>query len=386
MSHTIATIAVVLFWCSVAELLYSYLLYPLLLRLLSGAFGRPALFEQGREPTVAVMVPVYNEAKVIAGKLHDIFSCDYPPEKLSVWVGSDCSNDGTDKIVENYEDPRVHLWRSTARSGKAGILNGLVPQAEAEIIVFTDADIHFKPDSLRILAGNFADPVIGGVGGHTVQRKNGAVVRNDEMRYREFEAGQKTLEARLHSTISVFGSFYAVRKSLFIPFHPHTYSNDDVMMPMNVIRQGYRMYFDPLAVSFEESVEQTEIEFSRRVRIGAGNFQAFFWLLDFLNPFKGWPWFCYVSHKVTRWFSPFFLILGALSCAIAAGTAPGPLYKILLGLGGCAIIAGVLHPILKLPKSRSWVFFLVMNVAVLLGFFRFLHGIRNAAWTRTERV
>ncbi|MBN1128980.1 MAG: glycosyltransferase family 2 protein [Chitinispirillaceae bacterium] len=385
MLQIIITIVVVLFWCSIAVLLYSYLLYPLLLPLLARTFGRPARFTSGNEPTIAVMVPVYNEAKVIEGKLRDILSCDYPPDKLSVWVGSDCSDDGTDDIVGNCGDTRVHLWRSPVRSGKAGILNRLVVQADAEIIVFTDADIRFERNSLRVLAGNFADPAVGGVGGHTIQRKSGMVVKNEEMRYRAFEASQKMLEARLNSTISAFGSFYAIRKSLFVPFHPHTYSNDDVMMPMNIIRQGYRMYFDIRAVSYEEAVEQTDIEFGRRVRISAGNFQAFFWLLDFLNPFRGWPWFCYVSHKVTRWFSPLILLIALVCCGLVAFGTSLVLYKIFLAFGFLTLVLGLLHKIMPLPYGHAFFYFLVMNIAVLFGFFRFLRGIRSAVWARTER-
>ena len=276
MNGIMGIIIIVVFWCCIAEVVYSYLLYPLILAVCARLFGNPVKSAPEHEPTVAVVIPVHNEAAVIADKIRNVLAVDYPTDKLSIWVGSDCSTDQTEETVRTINDPCVHLWTAPSRSGKAGVLNQLVPLVDAEIIVFTDADILFDQDCIRWLVCHYDDPKVGGVGGVTAQRKKGGEVDNEEARYRRFEAYQKTLEARLHSTISAFGSFYSIRKRLFVPFHPHTYSNDDVMMPMNIIRQGYRMYFEPQSVSYEETVEQPDIEFSRRVRIGAGNFQAFF--------------------------------------------------------------------------------------------------------------
>ena len=162
--------AVVIFWCSIAELAYSYLIYPVLLWFLAWRFGRPSKLSQNYEPSIAVVIAVYNEEKVIAEKLHTIFAVDYAPEKLSVWIGSDCSTDMTEEIVRNFGDPRIHLWVAPERSGKAGILNHLVPQVDAEILVLTDADIMFEKDCLRELVKHFIDPEVGGVGGSSKGR------------------------------------------------------------------------------------------------------------------------------------------------------------------------------------------------------------------------
>ena len=251
-------IIAIVFWLSVFEVAYSYLVYPLLLRIVAKWFGHPSVSSDDYTPAFAVIIPAYNEEKVIAGKLHNIFSSDYPPDKLTAWVGSDCSTDRTEEIAGQFGDPRVKVWRSPERCGKAGILNRVIPLADAEIVLLTDADIILDRESIRRLARHFADPRIGGVGGITLQRSAnpaaGGPVRNEETFYRGYEAGQKTLESRLHSTISAFGSFYAIRRSLFVPLHQNTYSNDDVMTPMNIIRQGYRMYFEPEAVSYEAIV------------------------------------------------------------------------------------------------------------------------------------
>jgi cellulose synthase/poly-beta-1,6-N-acetylglucosamine synthase-like glycosyltransferase len=383
------TIIAALFWFSLFEVVYSYVLYPWLLRILAGRYGRPARSSDDYFPSVAVVIPARNEEKVLAGKLSNIFASDYPPDKLTVWIGSDMSTDRTEEIARQFGDARVKVWRPPERCGKAGILNRVIPMAEAEIVLLTDADIMLDAGSIRMLTRHFADPEVGGVGGITLQRSairaGGQPAANEEAFYRGYEAAQKTLESRLHSTISAFGSFYAIRRRLFVPLPRNTYSNDDVMTPMNIIRQGYRMYFEPAALSYEEIVPHMTIEFNRRVRIGAGNYQAFFRLLDFLNPLRGWPFFCYVSHKVTRWFSPLFIALAGISCVALSCLSNAPVYRALSVVGVAGVLAGLLHKAIPVRAARRLYYFMAMNVALFCGFFRFLGGIRSATWSRTIR-
>ena len=387
MHYYFAVFLIALFWLSIFEVAYSYVLYPILLRLFAWRLTRPCAVDAAYEPTVAVAVPVHNEEQVIARKLQNILAADYPSGKLSVWVGSDQSTDRTNEIVEAFQDSRVHLWNSPVRCGKAGILNALVPRMDADIVLFTDADIMMEPDGIRMLVRDFADPEVGGVGGVTLQRSATLAHsgETEESSYRNYEVKLKTLESGLHSTISAFGPFYAIRRALFVPYHPHTYSNDDVIMPMNIIRQGYRMYFDPHAISCEDAAPSIAVEFKRRVRIGAGNFQAFIWLLDFLNPKWGWPCFCYISHKVTRWFSPLFICCAAVCCGVLSFTSEYHLYKMLFISGLVVATSGIFHKLLPVRITRNAYYFMMMNIAVILGFFRFLAGIRTATWSRTKR-
>lgn len=372
-------------WVSLAVVLYSYTLYPLLLLLFVRFFGRPVQQNQGYMPTIGVLVPAHNEERVIGKKIHNILALHYPPEKLSVWVGSDCSTDATEEIVAGYPDKRVHLWVAPQRGGKTGVLNRLAPLIDAEIILFTDANTMHRPDCLSAIVRNFADPDVGGVAGHIEHAKSGDDETGEGI-YRSFESRQKHMEGLLHSTISAFGGFYAVRKEAFRPIPDNAYSNDDVLIPMNVIRQGLRVVYEPDAVSEEENTGSVMIEFSRRVRIGAGNFQAFVWLLDFLNPAKGWPAFCLISHKFTRWFSPFFLVSVFICSGVLFFESDMDLYRIMFATGSITLLAGILHKAIPLRITRHVFYFLVMNGALILGFYRFLRGIQSAAWSRTERA
>jgi cellulose synthase/poly-beta-1,6-N-acetylglucosamine synthase-like glycosyltransferase len=379
------SLLIILFWLSLFIVIYSYAIYPAVLKLLAGLFGRPVKADAAYAPTVGVVIPVYNEELVIREKILNILSLEYPTEKLSLWVGSDRSVDGTESIVREFMgDPRIHLWIAPSRNGKTIVLNRLVPMVDADIVLFTDADIMLRRNSLKNIVRNFADPAVGAVGGNTLHVvRSGAAT--EESKYRSFEANQKTMEARLHSTISLFGSFFAIRKSLFLPIPPNAYSNDDVLIPMNVIRQGYRVAFEPEAVSEEEMAPSLSLEFKRRVRIGAGNFQAFLWLLDFLNPLRGWPCFCYLSHKACRWFSPLLILLGFLCCGIIAFSYDVTAYRFLFCLATGIVIIGLSYLFIPLKQIKPVFYFLAMNFALVLGLFRYLSGIRSAVWSPPRR-
>lgn len=375
------------FWLSVCAIIYSYSLYPLFLIMFSRLFGRPVKKDSSFTPTVGVLIPVHNEEAVIRKKIDNILSLNYPEDKLSIWIGSDLSTDRTEEFVKEYNNPRIHLWRSSARAGKTGILNNLAPQIDAEIILFTDANTMHQKDCLGAIVSNFADPSVGGVAGHIEHILNSE--HDDqfgESIYRKFESKQKYMEGMLHSTISAFGGFYAIRKSLFKPIPPNSYSNDDVLIPMSIIRQKFRVIYEPLAKSVEDNTGNITSEFHRRIRIGAGNFQAFSWLIDFLNPFRGWPFFCFLSHKVSRWFSPFFFVTAAVSCLMLSVSGQEAVYRMLFAAGSIFLITGLLYKVIALRITRHIYYFLLMNIALILGFFRFLCGIKSAAWSRTERT
>jgi cellulose synthase/poly-beta-1,6-N-acetylglucosamine synthase-like glycosyltransferase len=326
---------------------------------------------------------VYNEEKVIRLKIENLLALDYPADRLEIWVGSDCSTDATHDIVRGFKSDRVHLWTAARRGGKTEVLNHLAPLIDAEVILFTDANTMHRPDSLRKLVRSFADPTVGGVAG-SIKHRSGKQEKEEQL-YRSFESKQKFFESRLHSSISAFGGFYSIRSSLFRPLHYNAYSNDDVLIPMNIIRLQHRVVFDPEAVSEEDMTESIAHEFARRIRIGAGNFQAFFWLLDFLHPGRGWPWFCYFSHKVTRWFSP-FLLGTAFVCSGILWFLTSATVFLAVPLAGVLFIAtGLSFLVIPVRITRPAFYFLSMNTALVLGLLRYCKGIQSAAWTRTER-
>ncbi len=378
-----ATIVLVV---SMALVAHTYLLYPLALRVLARLFGRPVRRDESYAPSVAFLVPAYNEQRVILNKIRNIFASTYPPERITVWIGSDKSTDQTNAVVKEFagHDPRVRLLVAARRVGKTGILNEIAPKIDAEVIVFTDANTMHRPDALRAMVAAFADPAVGAVAGQIEHAQHDAGIREERL-YRTFEVAQKQDEALLHSVIGAFGGFYAVRARLFRPIPRNAYSNDDVLIPMNIVRQGYRVWYEAGAVSTEDSTEDLRQEFRRRVRIGAGNYQSLVWLAWLLNPLHARVWFCYVSHKVLRWLAPLLMLFALASLVVLAVLTAHPVWQLSLGIVIAATVAAVASPIAPLPLSRTLFYFLAMNTALLAGLGKFLTGIRTAAWERTAR-
>lgn len=374
-----------LFWFCFGALVHSYCLYPLFLACCAPLFGKQWRVDSSFTPSVVIVVPAYNEANVIQKKIENILALDYPADKISIWIGSDCSTDTTNDIVNacTDTDTRVHLWIAPDRGGKTQIINRLLPTLTAEIVLLTDANTMHQPGSLRRLVSNFADPAIGAVAGH-IEHSNSR--ESAELWYRNFEVIQKQNESRLHSSISAFGGFYAIRLALFVPLPVNAYSNDDVLIPMNIIRQGFRVAFERSAISTEDFRPDIAEEFRRRIRIGAGNFQSFFWLLDFLNPLRGWPWFCYVSHKAIRWFSPLLMVgAGIATAMLAIQPGHGRVYALLLLAEVGTLAVGLSYKIIPLKALRPLYYFIMMNSALIGGLGRFLRGIKHAAWQPTQR-
>ncbi|HET8965664.1 MAG TPA: hypothetical protein VFN20_05590, partial [Candidatus Acidoferrum sp.] len=129
-------------------------------------------------------------------------------------------------------------------------------------------------------------------------------------------------------------------------------------------------------------------EFRRRVRIGTGNFQSLALLWPLLDPRRGFVAFTFFSHKILRWFCPFF-VLGLLVSSVAL--ADRPFYRaalvaqLVLYAIACAILVAPRR--IKLPKFLTLAaMFVSMNAALLAGFWRWLSRSRQGVWDPTLRA
>jgi len=180
--------------------------------------------------------------------------------------------------------------------------------------------------------------------------------------------------------VGATGALYAVRRELLVPLPPATIL-DDVYLPMQVARQGYRVVFDPRARVWDQPEVGNQQEFARKVRTLSGNYQLLRlapWLLSGENPIR----FEFVSHKVLRLVVPFALGVALL----ASGLAPGNLYRWALGLqlgfygfSGLGLLQLKRGPIARVADAAF--IFVVLNTAALVAFANFVTG-RKAVWAR----
>ena len=239
----------VLFWVLAGIVVYVYLGYPLLLAVLGTVFPRKR-HAAPHEPTVSLLVAAYNEAKVITAKLKNSLALEYPTEKLEIVVASDGSTDGTVELASHLADgKRVRVLPFPDNRGKLYVLNDSVRKLRGDIVVFSDAASMLEPDAVRRLMENFADPHVGGVSGiYSVRKTEQAQLGASEDLYWKYETFLKRQESRLGSILGCHGALYAIRKSLY-PFPAPSTINDDYVIPIRVLQQGYRVVYDPRAVA-----------------------------------------------------------------------------------------------------------------------------------------
>ena len=379
--------ATVAFWAAALLLAQTYFLYPLWLLLLSRL--RPAWrgtqAGPGAWPTVSLVVAAHDEASCIEEKLCNSLALDYPPDRLEVLIGSDGSIDGTDALVRAYPDPRVQL-SAAPRAGKTSVLNRCIPAARGEVVVLSDANTRIEPGALKALVRHFADPEVGAVCGR-LQLYNPTRAEYEESAYWKYESWLKAMEGTQGAVVGANGGLYALRRELFRPLPPSTIV-DDFVIALRLLDQGYRVLYEPEALAEEETTEDYDREFARRARIAAGNFQSLGLVPGLLSPLRGFPAFAFWSHKVLRWCAPALMLV-----ALAANAAllDQPFYRFTMaaqvGFYALAMLGSMaVGPSLLRRVAGVAYYFVTMNLAIAVGFWRFLRNSQGAAWERTARA
>jgi len=373
-------LALALFVGCVFLLVYTYGIYPLLLLLIPRRRKR-ACEEITDWPGVSILMSVFNEEKHIAARIENLLALDYPPEKLEVLIGSDASTDRTEEIVHRYVGPRVSLHRVTLRGGKPRVLKHLVPKARYALLAFTDANSFWQPDALKKLVRHFQDARVGGVCGRLVFRGDHVATHEDP--YWRLETFLKSRESDLDSCLGANGAIYAIRRCLWPQIPDNTFV-DDFVIGMQVREQGFRLLYESDAVATEELPPTVSHEMTRRIRIGAGDFQALRLCWRSLLPWRGLYVWSFWSHKVLRWLGP-FLMIGAFASNCFLLRSPFFVTTLSLQiLFYLMALAGAVAP-RKFVLFSAPRYFVVINLALLFGFFRYLTGTQPAAWQRTER-
>ncbi|MGH8865541.1 MAG: glycosyltransferase family 2 protein, partial [Burkholderiales bacterium] len=316
------------FWTAAGLLSYAYLVYPALV-LAAARFRRISKEIPVGEswPQVAIVIAAYNEEKHIEARIRNLLGQDYPPERLTVYIGSDGSTDATAQVAASVADQRTVIRDYVPNRGKASVLNDLVGQATQEVIVFSDANTRFENDTVARLVAAFADPGVGAVCGELILTPPDQA-GNQDHEYWSLERGLKAAESSIDGLLGANGGVYAIRRALYQPLRPDTIC-DDFLIVMNIAVAGQRVIYEPRARAHEETPGDMGAEFKRRVRIGIGNYQSLFRHPAFListNVARRWT---YVSHKLLRWMTPHLLIIMLLASCVAAAQPP---YALLLAM------------------------------------------------------
>ncbi|HJQ82926.1 MAG TPA: glycosyltransferase family 2 protein [Candidatus Binatia bacterium] len=377
--------AEVVFWGALAVVVYVYAGYPLLIFALAHLRPRPVrkgpAAATADVPTVSFIIAAYNEETVIAKKLENTLALEYPPDRLEIIVVSDGSSDGTEELVRTRFADRVKLLALRGRNGKTMAQNRAVETARGEIIAFSDATTVYRPETLRAMVANYADPAVGCVTGSTVYgTETDAAVDKGRAAYWNYESFLRRNESRFHSVLGASGCVYSVRRALYTPFPADVIS--DVAQAIRTVEQGYRAVVEDDAIVYEPAESHTiGDELQRRARVITRGLRLKFRLRAF---FLRHPWFLtqVLSHRVLRWGVPFFLILAFAANLLLLDR---PLYLLLFvaqaGLYAAAAVAWALERRnVRVPGLVIPLYFCVVNLAPLLAVRALLRGDKQVTW------
>ena len=379
------------FWICLFLLAHSYLLYPFLLRLLS--FRKKIhlpVYQPEQWPVVSILMAIHNEETVLERKIESILKSDYPGN-TEILVGSDLSTDSSNEILKRYSETYSFLsfMHFETRKGKGNIINALEKKARGEILIITDADVVFTPQTVRHLVRNFSSPDAGLVDAHMKPGKiDKKGISIQESIYLSREVKIKNLEGKLWGTMmGPFGGCFAIRRKLFHEI-PKNFLVDDFYLNMKILESGKKSFNELEAVVYEDLSGNLGEEFRRKVRISAGNFQNLARFFHLLFP----PWkplaFSFFSHKVIRWLGP-FLLLFMLGATILLYQ-----HSVFFRISLLTQLALLLTPLLvflldkigvQLLILRLIAHFYMMNTALLWGFIKYIKGIESNVWEPTKR-
>jgi len=312
---------VVLFWGSLAALVWTHALYPATVALAGRLHRRRIVQDDAYRPRVAVIVTAFNEERSIVQRLENLHELDYPPELLELVVTSDASTDRTEELAE---EAGARVIRNP-RGGKVAAQDAAVRATEAEVVAFTDANSTWSLDALRKLVRNLADPGVAYVCGRLrLEAPDGS---NKEGVYWRYELVTREGESRLGSITAGNGAIYALRRSDYAEVDPRF--GHDLALPYLMVQRGRRAVYESEALASERPTPTNESEYRRKVRM----FEHAWLIVLRGRMLRRQPpgyFLALVSHRHLRYASGVLhLLLFATSLALLG---EGEVYAVFLGL------------------------------------------------------
>ena len=368
-------------------IIYNYIGYPVLVMLFARIYPVSHAVDMAYKPGVSVIIAAYNEELVIVKKIENTLALNYPESNLQIIVVSDGSTDRTNTLVEKYSSRGVISLHIPERGGKSAALNRAIGYASGEILVFSDANNDYSADAISHLVSHFVDPTVGGVSGskRIYNNQDRESSKGDGL-YWKYESAIKLAESRLGSITAAEGEIFAVRKSLYTPI-PHGYINDDAAITFTIVKSGHRILYDKNAEAYEQASISLIDDFYVKLRMATGGYQTLAHEAGFLFSNPTWFTFSFFSHKVLRWLSPHLLIIIFVLCI---GLLDSLLIKIFLALQISFYAIAIYGWIYRNKRSIPGfiyisMYFCSMNLAMFLGFFRFITKSQSVNWRKAAR-
>ena len=337
-------------------------------------------------PSVSLIISAYNEDSVIKEKIENCLALDYPFERLEIIIASDGSDDRTNEIIRREASTRI-IFHDLERMGKVNVLNTVIPKANGEILVFSDANTIYNSDAIKQLTKHFKNDTIGCVCGNLQLINPDTKEVDGESLYWRYEKWIKKSESKLGVVVGANGAIYAIRRNILTPLPGNTI-NDDFHNSMQTFVKRSKLIFAEEAVAKEDVALNFQSEFNRHIRDGAGHYREIWHFVALLNPFRGKYFLAYFSHRVLRWLVPFFMIsIFILNLLLIDKVAFVYFLALQLTFYSSAIILFILKRNgINVGILNIILFFTSTNIALLIGFFKTILGLQSVKWDSTKRI
>lgn len=303
------TVTIILLYVLSFVLIWQFVGYPLLM-IVTIIMSKPKEKDYSYQPFISILVPTYNEEKVIKKRIENLTSLEYPKDKYETIIIDSGSTDSTVKIIEDIIMSHVHnvkLIREKERNGKAPAISLGNKYAKGPIIITTDANSIFDENVLKEISSKFKDPKVGAVSGRYAISNMDNNLPSSEAFYWEIENIIFKGESYLDSISTVIGTISAWRKDI-MNFRAITIS-EDLDMTLQTRRSGYKIIYEPAAMVYEPAAISSKDQIKQRRRTSVGTIQNIFEHIKYLLPPRNlYTILIFPSHKILPMLSPFILI------------------------------------------------------------------------------
>jgi hypothetical protein len=374
-------IAVVLLLAPVVLGLYCCIAYPLILARVQSDDQTPPP-PVGELPRLTIVIAAHNAARVLAGTLRAIVAAEYPVDRRSVIVVSDGSRDDTARVVREFRAHNVHLLQSRRRRGKTSAENLAASRIDGEIVVCMDANVRIDRVALRALVREFSRSDVGVVSGLDVAVAGRSPISVGERAYVRAEMWLRQKESASGGIVGASGCFYAVRRTLFMAGLRPSLTRDFAAVLL-ARRAGLRTVVATDARCRLHCTDTARVELARKIRTMVQGMETLAHFRDLLNPVRyGRFALALISHKLCRWMVP-----PMIPPAIAAATYLCMVKATTPEVVGAAFAAGGVG-LVTLLRNHTLAFAsyaVLVQVATIVAWARFLSGHRIVTWTPTPR-
>lgn len=354
-----------------------YQLTLLLAKKLKTFRPRPHQAESNDAPLkMAICLCAYNEEAVIREKIENMLALRNAAGGLDILIYVDAASDRTADIIREFGS-EVTLVDSDERHGKPWGMNRLVKMTDADVILFTDANVMVDPSAIGNLHRHFANPEIGCVTSH-LSYTNPTDTATSEVGsfYWRLDEWTKGLETDTGSAMGADGSLFALRRSLHRQTPDHLI--DDLFVSMSTLCKGYRLIRGADVHAYESHTTVAKDEFNRKIRIACQCISVHRALWPELKTLSAWNLYKYFAHRYIRWIGGYFLMAAAVLflAAIWAGYGFGAMITSAI----IAVIVMVLGTILKIRLIQQINNVLLAFAGNTLGVWRSYWGEPVVTW------